>query len=142
MLYLIHLDQAMRMDEQRAARHYIGFVDELGGGQPHPLVARMRLHRSGKGARFLAAANEKGITWHLASVQRGGRSDERRFKDQANSNRYCPRCALNIATNPRADSEARRIALGIPGGVRWPGLEEALSRMRLHHLSALLAEYK
>jgi hypothetical protein len=140
MLYVIHLDSPMRQTDTKSARHYIGFVD--GSGR---LVERMALHRSGRGSRFLNAANEYGIRWRLVAVYRGERTDERRLKNQNNSARICPLCELDPAVNPRAHYSLDKLALGIPAyscGMQLSRtLLESLRRVGAAHLYGDLRVY-
>ncbi len=137
----------MRMDAHRHARHYIGFVDEHAARGAHAITARMQLHRASRGSAFLRAANERGIQWHLMAVYPGGRTDERKLKEQRNSARHCWLCEVNIATNPRADAVARRHALGLPtpgprGGVAARSLLHSLQLLGLAQLYGELKEYE
>ena len=145
-IYVIHLDGAMVMDDHRSARHYIGFVnDEIANALPD----RMRQHRLGRGSRFLAAANQRGIVWHLVAVYRGTRVDERKLKDAHHSERYCPICRRDLAVNPRAGAVSRRAQLGLPEAlpigamnVAARDLADSLRRLRLSHLHDKLREYE
>jgi predicted GIY-YIG superfamily endonuclease len=83
--YLIHLDQRLGSDHPRGgAGHYLG--------QTTNLANRLETHRSGKGARILAAANDRGIGYSVTRTWPGGREVERRLKAQHNGPKLCPRC--------------------------------------------------
>jgi len=83
--YLIHLDQRMGSDHPRGGcQHYLG--------QTVDLDRRLATHREGRGARLLAAANERGIGYTVVRTWPGGRETERRLKAQRNAPRMCPRC--------------------------------------------------
>ena len=144
MLYVVHLDGALVMDDRRSARHYIGFTDSEVNIAP-----RMDAHARGDGSRFLAVANERGIAWHLVAIYKGTRVDERLLKNHKHSERFCPRCRQDIARNPRAGTAARRIALGLPevlpvGGMQVVGrdLRDCLRRLKLDYLYEELKVYE
>lgn len=87
-VYLIHLERPYS-DAQghKTARHYIGFSVDL--------ASRMGYHRSGTGARFLAAVNAAGITYHVARIWTQGacRTLERRIKGYKQAAYLCPVCS-------------------------------------------------
>jgi predicted GIY-YIG superfamily endonuclease len=84
--YLVHLDQALGSNHPRGrARHYLGTTTNL--------AQRLESHRSGKGARMLAAAAAKGIAFDVVRTWPGGRDVERQLKAQRNAPRMCPRCS-------------------------------------------------
>jgi hypothetical protein len=60
MVYLIHFEEKLHH-----AQHYLGFVES-------DLLQRIALHQSGRGAKLLAAVNEKGIKWRVVRVWPGG----------------------------------------------------------------------
>jgi predicted GIY-YIG superfamily endonuclease len=83
--YLIHLDQRLGSSHPNgSAGHYVGTTVDRD--------RRLATHREGKGARILAAANERGITYSVVRTWPGGRDVERRIKAQRNAPRFCPRC--------------------------------------------------
>jgi predicted GIY-YIG superfamily endonuclease len=84
--YLIHLDQRLGSSHPNgSAGHYLGPTMDLD--------RRLATHREGKGARILAAANERGIAYDVVRTWPGGRDVERRLKRLRNSPRLCPRCS-------------------------------------------------
>jgi predicted GIY-YIG superfamily endonuclease len=84
--YLVHLDQALGSSHPRGrARHYVGTTINLD--------QRLATHREGKGARILAAANERGIAYSVVRTWEGGRETEKKIKAQRNAPRLCPRCS-------------------------------------------------
>jgi predicted GIY-YIG superfamily endonuclease len=84
--YLIHLDQRLGSDHSRGGcRHYIGTTTNLD--------RRLVTHRAGLGARVLAAANERGITYDVVRTWDGGREIEKRLKAHHNAPKLCPRCS-------------------------------------------------
>jgi hypothetical protein len=84
--YLVHLDQALGSSHPRGrARHYVGTTQNL--------AARLATHREGKGARMLAAAVERGISFDVVRTWPGGRETEKQIKAQRNAPRLCPACA-------------------------------------------------
>jgi hypothetical protein len=83
--YLIHLDRRLGSNRPRGtAGHYVGTTINLD--------QRLEIHRVGKGARMLAAANERGIAYDVVRTWPGGRDVERRLKRQRNAPRMCPTC--------------------------------------------------
>jgi predicted GIY-YIG superfamily endonuclease len=81
MIYLLHLDRPLGH-----ASHYLGYAADVG--------KRLDEHRSGRGARMLAAAAERGIGFELVRVWPGGREEERSLKRQKNAPRYCYVCRI------------------------------------------------
>jgi predicted GIY-YIG superfamily endonuclease len=85
-VYLVHLDQRLGSDNPNgSAGHYLGTTMNLD--------RRLATHREGKGARILAAANERGIAYDVVRTWDGGRDLERQLKRQRNAPRLCPRCS-------------------------------------------------
>jgi predicted GIY-YIG superfamily endonuclease len=84
-VYLVHLDRKLGSDHPRGgAGHYLGTTINLD--------RRLETHRSGKGARMLAAAAERGISFDVVRTWPGGRDKERELKRLRNSPRLCPTC--------------------------------------------------
>jgi predicted GIY-YIG superfamily endonuclease len=79
-VYLIHLDAPL--NAKHAARHYIGWAFNLS--------SRMQQHLTGRGARFMQVAKERGISWSIARVWPGDRHFERRLKKRKEAPRLCP----------------------------------------------------
>ncbi len=78
--YLIHLDKPIAH-----ARHYLGW-----SASP---VTREKQHRAGNGARLLAVAKARGISWQMVRTWPGADTRfERRLKNTANAARLCPEC--------------------------------------------------
>jgi hypothetical protein len=94
--YLVHLDTPLAH-----AQHYIGWEKRDNG-------SREAVHQSGNGARMLAVAKSRGITFTAVRTWPGAdRRFERRLKNTANARRLCPVCS--------PDSWARQIpAAGEP----------------------------
>jgi len=81
MVYLIHFKEKLHH-----AQHYIGYVES-------DLGQRITQHKSGRGARLLAAINEQGIEWNVVRIWRGAsRSFERRLKNRKKARLLCPVC--------------------------------------------------
>lgn len=78
-IYLIHFDEPYRH-----ARHYTGWTRDL--------PARLRAHANGTGARLMEVITDNGITWQLAKVYEGDRTEERRRKNQKKPRDWCPVC--------------------------------------------------
>jgi hypothetical protein len=84
--YLVHLDQALGSTHPRGgAQHYVGTTVNLD--------QRLETHRAGKGARMLAAAVERGISFDVVRTWDGGRETEKRIKRLRNAPRLCPACS-------------------------------------------------
>lgn len=84
MIYLIHLDKPL--SDQHTAQHYLGFCEKN-------LARRIREHSRGRGARFMEVAKERAISFKIARVWAGSRSDERRLKERKEAPRFCPFCS-------------------------------------------------
>jgi len=98
MVYLICFNRPYRR-----VRHYAGSTDHI--------APRMKEHARGHGARLMEVITEAGIRWQLVAVWKGGRKEERLFKNQKNSARYCPVCRPAYLARRRAQvatREARR----------------------------------
>ena len=81
MVYLIYFTEKLHY-----AQHYIGFVED-------DLLKRIAEHKANKGAKLLAAVNDKGIDWKVVRVWRGeDRNFERKLKNNKNAKRFCPVC--------------------------------------------------
>jgi hypothetical protein len=80
-VYLIHFDEPYKH-----ARHYMGSTTEAN------LEARLEHHRSGRGARLMAAVSAAGISWRVVRKWHGDKNTERRMKNNARSYQYCPVC--------------------------------------------------
>lgn len=83
MIYIIELDEPIgnRDNCHGSARYYIGYCDD------DHLEQRIAQHRSGQGARMLAACNERGIEYNVILILPGDRTEERRLKNQKNTPR-------------------------------------------------------
>ena len=78
--YLIHLDKPLGH-----ARHYLGWSAAR--------IARDSAHQAGNGARLLAVARSRGITFEMVRSWPGtDRRFERRLKNTANAATLCPVC--------------------------------------------------
>jgi len=84
-VYLLHFDRPFGH-----ARHYQGWSERL---EP-----RLVEHRTGKGAKLLAAVHAAGIGWQLARTWEGTRALERRLKRQGGGARRCPLCGVKPRT--------------------------------------------
>lgn len=83
-VYLIHLDSPLGSD-RKTAQHYLGSADDV--------AARLALHRSGRGAKLLAAAVARGIGFQVVRLWPGDRALERQLKQRGHAARLCPVCA-------------------------------------------------
>jgi hypothetical protein len=81
-VYLIHLDAPL--SPKSASRHYIGYTKHV--------PSRMQQHARGRGARFMAVAKERGISWSIARIWPGDRGWERALKNRHDAPRLCPIC--------------------------------------------------
>lgn len=82
-VYLYHLSTPV--NARHPAQHYIGTTLDL--------AARDTLHQSGRGARLLSVARERGITFQIVRVWPGDRALERQLKRCGHASRYCPVCS-------------------------------------------------
>jgi hypothetical protein len=90
-VYLVHLDRKLGSGHPRGgAGHYLGTTVDL--------ARRLETHRAGKGARMLAAANQRGIGYDVVRTWPGGREVERRMKRQRNAPRLCPVCSPEVTS--------------------------------------------
>lgn len=88
MVYLIHFEEKLHH-----AQHYLGFVERN-------LKQRIKKHRKNKGAKLLAAINNKGILWVVVRVwQEGDRNFERKLKNRKKARCICPVCRGEIQLN-------------------------------------------
>ncbi len=85
-VYLIHFDRPIGdlSNPRGQARHYLGYTENL--------EARLEAHRSGNGSRLMEVIAEARISWTVARTWEGGRSLERKLKNQHNGPRLCPIC--------------------------------------------------
>ena len=78
-VYLIRLDEKLSR-----AQYYSGFTTQ------HP-IDRLEEHRKGRGSKMLAAANAKGIEYHIVRVwENEDRNFERKLKNRRNHKKLCP----------------------------------------------------
>lgn len=81
MVYLIHFKTKLHH-----AEHYLGFVERN-------LPRRIKKHKSGAGAKLLAALNRAGIDWEVVRVWKDGdRHFERKLKNYKKARCFCPVC--------------------------------------------------
>ena len=118
--YLIHLESPVGNDRHQAS-HYLGSACDVS--------ARVARHRSGKGARLLAAAVERGIGFAVVRLWDGGRGLERQLKQRGHAAELCPVCSGDAAyrraaaaTLPLAETDDLPAA---PAGVRGDWYEVA-----------------
>ena len=95
-VYLIHLDAPL--NPTHPARHYLGFTTHL--------PSRMQAHLTGRGARFMQIAKERGISWQVARIWPGDRGWERCLKNQKRGPKLCPIC--------RKAHDPRQLTLDLP----------------------------
>lgn len=78
-VYLIKLDSKLAHSQ-----YYIGWCK----GDPR---RRLDMHRAGTGSKFLAAAMEAGIEFHIVRTwRRVDRNFERKLKNRKNAKQLCP----------------------------------------------------
>jgi hypothetical protein len=88
-IYTLHLQAPLGRGGRNGAQHYTGWTSDL--------LGRLLDHRAGRGAKIMAACSDRGITWHLAALRRGTRTDERRLKRQHGASRWCWACQAGRA---------------------------------------------
>jgi hypothetical protein len=81
-IYLLHLDSPL--SPSSPSRHYIGYTRHV--------PSRMQAHLTGRGARFMQVARERGIGFVISRTWQGDRSFERRLKNRKEGPRLCPIC--------------------------------------------------
>jgi predicted GIY-YIG superfamily endonuclease len=89
-VYLLHFDSPLGNPAKRfaSASHYIGTAGNL--------MERLADHASGRGARIMAAAVARGITWRLVRCWDGGWPLERRLKRWHKHAELCPECRPHL----------------------------------------------
>ena len=80
-------------------RHYAGSTTNLTG--------RMKEHSRGQGARLMAVIKDAGIAWQLVAAWKGGRKEERSFKNRKNAASECPLCRPAYLARRAAQQRAR-----------------------------------
>jgi predicted GIY-YIG superfamily endonuclease len=97
-VYLVHFTQPYRH-----ARHYVGYTKDL--------PSRLEEHRTGSGARLLAAVAAAGIPFEVVWIwHHSSRSFERRVHQYKNTPKLCPIC---MNTDRHARRYASRRAEGV-----------------------------
>ena len=97
MIYLIHFDRPLHH-----AQHYVGYCNE------DHLAQRIALHKSGRGAKILAALKSQGIGWQVVRTFPGDRHEERRIKNCKKSSCFCPICQNRVSSVELFDDYYRR----------------------------------
>ena len=103
-VYLLHFSEPYKH-----ARHYIGWA-----AAGH-LDSRIRAHRRGRGARFMAVVKAAGIGFEVARTWKGGRVRERQIKRQGGASRCCPVCGVK----PRPAAVVAQVATPDDGGAEY-----------------------
>jgi predicted GIY-YIG superfamily endonuclease len=87
-VYLLHFEKPI--SDRHTCQHYLGYADDV--------TARVNAHRTNRGARLTAVANERGITYTVVKIwPDGDRTFERKLKNQKNSRQFCPICQHQVA---------------------------------------------
>jgi hypothetical protein len=97
-VYLLHLAEALG-SERHQAGHYLGWCAD----DPY---RRLIEHLAGRGAKMLAAANERGIDYWIVRTWPGGRELERQLKRRKEGPALCPLC--------RSERKRQRYQLPMP----------------------------
>jgi predicted GIY-YIG superfamily endonuclease len=83
-VYLIHFDSPI--SEKHTCQHYLGYAEDP--------AARLKEHKSGRGARLTQVANERSIGYSIVRVwPDGDRNFERQLKNRKNTPCLCPVCS-------------------------------------------------
>lgn len=104
-VYIIHFEQKLHH-----AQHYVGSSTDLAG--------RLAQHRAGRGARLMEVITEQGIPWVVSRVLVGGKTLERRIKNQHHTARLCPVCRGELSIEdcripaPSPRTPGRRCPMG------------------------------
>jgi predicted GIY-YIG superfamily endonuclease len=81
-VYLLHFSAPV--SNRHTCQHYLGFAEDL--------AVRVQKHQSGNGSRLVQVALQRGLSFELVRVWRGGRSFERKLKNRKEATRLCPIC--------------------------------------------------
>ena len=102
-VYLIHFDRPIGdlTNPHGQAQHYLGFTNDLD--------ARLAAHRSGNGSKIMSAVSAAAIGWQVVRTWEGGRTLERKLKNQHNSPRLCPICNGKKPTTKHAERRLQRV---------------------------------
>lgn len=82
-VYLLHFSRPICPGHP--CRHYLGYTSRT-------LSQRLAEHRSGRGARLVEVATERGIDFVVARTWKGNRHLERTLKNRKNAPKLCPLC--------------------------------------------------
>lgn len=133
-VYLIHMER--RVNDARPAQHYVGVA-----ASEAQLPVRLAQHASGRGAKILAAAVERGIGFELVRAWRGNRRTERKIKNRKGAPQLCPFCSKAHPQPVSGIREARGVRDRInPAARRAVLLDPAafVAALATRHLQALV----
>lgn len=83
LIYLLHFSKPI--SDNHTTQHYIGYTNSL--------KRRLAEHKSGRGARLVEVAQERGIEFEVSRTwSKGTRAKERKLKNLKNAPMLCPVC--------------------------------------------------
>ena len=111
-IYLLHFSGKVADH----AGHYVGWASNL--------EARLAEHRSGTGAKLMAAVKANGLTFECVQTWQGTRDDERKLKRRRNAPCLCPICGDERRAHRATQERARRAAKKAEGHSNAMGTRE------------------
>ena len=94
-VYLLHFSRPLCH-----AKHYLGSATNLD--------ERLAEHQRGQGARLTQVVLELGITFECVRTWKGGRKEERKFKNWKKATALCPLCRQEVNAMRRARYQQRK----------------------------------
>ncbi len=96
-VYLLHFSRPLAH-----AKHYLGSAKNLD--------ERLAEHLRGQGARLTQVVVELGITFECVRTWKGGRKEERQFKNWKKATTLCPLCRQEVNAKRRERYQQRKEA--------------------------------
>ncbi|MBA3439315.1 MAG: GIY-YIG nuclease family protein [Pyrinomonadaceae bacterium] len=96
-VYLLHFSRPLAH-----AKHYLGSAKNLD--------ERLAEHQRGQGARLTQVVIELGITFECVRTWKGGRKEERQFKNWKKATALCPLCRQEVNAKRRERYQHRKEA--------------------------------
>jgi len=96
-VYLLHFASPIgdKNNPRGQAQHYIGSTDDLD--------SRLARHADGNGAAIMAYLSSQQIGFALARTWEGGRTEERKLKNNKKASRLCPICQGKMEYQPYSE---------------------------------------
>ncbi len=96
-VYLLHFSRPLAH-----AKHYLGSAQNLD--------ERLAEHQRGQGARLTQVVLELGISFECVRTWKGGRKEEREFKNWKKATALCPLCRQEVNAKRRKRYQHRKEA--------------------------------